>query len=73
MDLLVTVIGDGPNQRADMKSSLRRIATQCAWTKGKWPDILRDWNDLQVTSRDKKLLTEQIVSLYHQKRLARVA
>lgn len=43
--------------------ALRRIEPLCRWTSGRWETIGRDWNDLQCTSRDIRLLTNCLIAL----------
>lgn len=54
--------------------ALQRIAPFCRWTSGRWPDIQRDWNDIQAVSRDIRLLSDQLTRLdHHQAFAAKVA
>ena len=48
---------------AHAKDSLQRIAPDCFWTDGRWPEMDRDWNDLQATTKDIKMLAEQLSRL----------
>jgi DGQHR domain-containing protein len=43
--------------------SLRAIAPFCAWHRGRWPDLDKNWNELEYTRRDVRDLTEQLVRL----------
>lgn len=43
--------------------SLTAIAPYCSWNRGRWPDIGKNWNELEYTSRDVRELTEQLVRL----------
>jgi len=43
--------------------SLQAIAPFCSWSRGRWSDINKKWNELQYTPRDVRELTEQLVRL----------
>lgn len=43
--------------------ALERIAPECRWTSGRWSGIERDWNDLQSTRRDVRVLAKHLVAL----------
>jgi DGQHR domain-containing protein len=45
--------------------ALSRIAPHCRWTSGTWPDLGREWNDLQNINRDIKQLSDQLARLDH--------
>ncbi|AZO75992.1 DGQHR domain-containing protein [Mesorhizobium sp. M1D.F.Ca.ET.043.01.1.1] len=53
--------------------ALSRIAPYCCWTRGRWPDIDRNWDDIQNVSRDIRLLSEQLARLDHVHSFAKVA
>ncbi len=53
--------------------ALSRIAPECRWTNGKWPDLQREWNEIQNTSRDIKLLSGHLLRLDHFHAFAKVA
>jgi hypothetical protein len=59
--------------RRHAHESLLRIAPYCCWTSGRWPDIGRDWNEIQNINRDIRLLSDQLARLDHAQMLARVA
>lgn len=46
-----------------LRHSLNAIAPYCSWHRGRWPDIGKDWNELQYTPRDVRELTGQLVRL----------
>lgn len=48
---------------AHAKDSLQRLAAGCFWISGRWPEMDRDWNDLQATPKDIKMLAEQLSRL----------
>jgi DGQHR domain-containing protein len=53
--------------------ALNRMAPHCHWTSGRWPELQRDWNDIQNTGRDIKLLSTHLARLDHQLSFAKVA
>ncbi|POF32600.1 DGQHR domain-containing protein DpdB [Roseibium marinum] len=52
--------------------SLTKIAPYCCWTSGRWPDIDRQWSDIQNINRDIKLLSEQLARLDHTHSMSKV-
>jgi DGQHR domain-containing protein len=46
---------------------LARIAKDCAWTSGRWPQVDRAWDSFQNTPTDIKLLSQVLVQLYAQR------
>lgn len=59
--------------RRHAQETLQRIAPYCCWTNGRWPDIDREWNDIQNNSRDIRLLSDQLARLDHAQLLSKVA
>ncbi|MBP2305984.1 DGQHR domain-containing protein [Azospirillum melinis] len=53
--------------------TLARIAPHCHWTSGRWPDLERNWNDIQNLNRDIRLLSDQLARLDHAHAFAKVA
>ena len=43
---------------------LGRIRDRCAWTSGRWPRLRRDWDEIQNTSQDKKMLADYLLAEY---------
>lgn len=43
---------------------LSRIENRCAWTAGRWPGLRREWNEVQNTAQDKKILADYLVREY---------
>ena len=62
MDQVMTRVSESDG-RAYATTVLKRIAPQCCWTSGRWAPLDRDWNDLQCTSKDIRLLSNLLVSL----------
>ena len=58
---------------ANVCEALSRIAPYCCWTRGRWPDIGREWNDIQNIARDVRLLSDQLARLDHAHSFAKVA
>ena len=53
--------------------ALTRIAPHCRWTIGRWTDLQRDWNEIQNTGRDIKLLAVHLSRLDQMYAFAKVA
>jgi len=53
-----------PKAAAMVVRRLNRLATRCAWAKGRWPKLGCNWNELQNTSQDKARLTAYILKEY---------
>lgn len=64
--------GDADLRRHSL-DALARIAPYCHWTSGRWPDLERDWNDIQNIGRDIRLLSDQLARLDHVHAFAKVA
>jgi DGQHR domain-containing protein len=60
--LYMRIPGEG-DAREFLCRSLRALAPYCSWHRGRWPDIGKNWNELEYTSRDVRELTEQLVRL----------
>lgn len=65
MDRIMSRATPGCDLEAHATEALLRIAPHCRWTAGRWPDIQRDWDDIQNASRDIRLLTDQLTRLDH--------
>jgi len=50
--------------KAFFSEELARIAKHCAWTHGAWPKINREWDEIENTNKDIKLLSQILVQLY---------
>lgn len=73
--LMDRVMGRPPedcNLFAHAKQALTSIAPSCKWTGGRWDDIGRDWNDIQNTPRDIRLLTHHLVRLDRSQAFSRI-
>ena len=64
MDRISTRVTLSKNVQRVFKTELSRIADDCAWTRGSWPDLDRSWDDIQSTPRDIKALSQTLVRLY---------
>lgn len=60
MDQIVT---RHPNDYGAIRASLERIAPECHWTSGRWSGLGREWNDIQTTRRDVRLLANHLIAL----------
>lgn len=63
MDQVMTRAGNFGGDYAAAKSILTRIAPYCRWTEGRWEALDRDWNDLQSTPKDQRLLSNYLIQL----------
>jgi len=73
MDRIMSRAAINADLRRHSMDALTRIAPFCRWTSGRWPDIERDWNDIQTTGRDIRLLSDQLARLDHIHAFAKVA
>lgn len=63
MDQIMTRHGNFGGNRAAVTSVLSRLAPYCRWTEGRWEALNRDWNDLQSTPKDQRLLSNYLIQL----------
>jgi hypothetical protein len=72
--LMDDVMHDADPRRTDLAQRaaerLSLIADQCRWTKGVWEEIDMPWNGLENTPRHIRLLSNHLVRLYAQARMA---
>jgi DGQHR domain-containing protein len=47
-----------------VENRLERLRGRVAWTKGRWPGLGCNWNELQNTSQDKARLTDYLLKEY---------
>jgi len=59
--------------KAHARDSLRRIADKCHWTSGRWEDLDREWNDIQSTNKDVRMLEDHLSRLDHASTFSKVA
>lgn len=43
---------------------MERIAPHCRWTEGCWEDLSLQWNDLENTTRNQRLLANYLIRVY---------
>lgn len=43
--------------------TLKALEPRCHWTSGRWETLDREWNDIQSTTRDIRLLSNHLVAL----------
>ena len=62
MDLIMLEV-DATKPRAVKSVAVRldRLKSRCAWTHGRWPVLRCEWNELQNTSQDKRLLADYLL------------
>lgn len=53
-----------PDLPAHAKAAMERIAGSCHWTSGTWDELSVQWNDVENTSRNQRLLANLLVRLY---------
>jgi DGQHR domain-containing protein len=73
MDMIMARAVAAPDVAAHVRKSLRRIATDCAWTQGEWPGIRRTWNQIEYTKSGVRLLADELLSLDYAATSRRVA
>lgn len=73
-DLMDRIAARAPNIRKSLRTffahELSLIADDCAWTHGRWASIGRNWDEVQATPKDVKLLS-QVLAQLHAERSAR--
>jgi DGQHR domain-containing protein len=73
MDRIMSRAAPGTDLELRVTEALTRIAPHCRWTSGRWHDLQRDWNEIQNTGRDIKLLSGHLARLDHVHAFAKVA
>lgn len=73
MDRVMSRAAPGTDLYQHAFDALSRIAPHCRWTSGRWPDLQRDWNEIQNVARDIKLLSGHLARLDHIHAFAKVA
>ncbi|WP_076862056.1 DGQHR domain-containing protein DpdB [Bradyrhizobium mercantei] len=63
MDQIMTRYGNFGGDPSAVRSVLTRLAPYCRWTEGRWEALNRDWNDLQSTPKDQRLLSNYLIQL----------
>lgn len=63
MDQIMTRSSGLGGDYAAAKTILSRLAPYCRWTEGRWEALDRDWNDLQSTPKDQRLLSNYLIQL----------
>jgi DGQHR domain-containing protein len=53
-----------PDLDEHVARALDRIAASCHWTSGTWDELRLQWNDVENTSRNQRLLTNLLIRLY---------
>jgi len=73
MDRLMSRAGPGVDLEFHAMQALTRIAPHCRWTNGRWQDFHREWNEIQNTGRDIKILSGHLVRLDYVYAFSKVA
>jgi len=63
MDQIMTRSGHFGGDYAAARTVLTRLAPYCRWTEGRWEALNRDWNDVQSTPKDQRLLSNYLIQL----------
>ena len=53
-----------PGAIAHVRSAMATIAPHCHWTSGAWDELSLQWNDVENTSRNQRLLANVLIRLY---------
>ncbi|WPH16280.1 DGQHR domain-containing protein DpdB [Variovorax paradoxus] len=67
MDRMAARVTTRKGQREYFATELARIKKDCAWTAGMWKGLDREWDQIQNTPQDVKMLSQTLVQLYAQK------
>jgi DGQHR domain-containing protein len=73
MDRIMSRAAPGTDLQLHATEALTRIAPHCRWTSGRWPELQREWNEIQNIGRDIKLLSSHLARLDHMHAFAKVA
>jgi DGQHR domain-containing protein len=63
MDRVMARVDGHPDARVAVRDALNRLAPHCHWTDGEWEGLGLDWNEIQNTPRDIRVLAEHLVRL----------
>jgi DGQHR domain-containing protein len=63
MDQIMTRPAPQADGYAEARAVLERIAPACHWTDGRWKTLDREWNDIQCTTKDVRLLSNLLVAM----------
>ncbi len=47
-----------------VSAAMSRIASHCRWTSGEWSELSMQWNDVENTTRNQRLLANVLIRLY---------
>ena len=64
MDRIYAKLSSASNDYKSIKNEIERIQPVCCWTKGTWPGLNIEWNEIQNTTRDIKKLQDTLVRAY---------
>ena len=73
MDRIMSRAAPGSDLQQHATDALMRIGPYCRWTSGRWPELRREWNEIQNIGRDIKLLSGHLARLDHMHAFAKVA
>ena len=73
MDRIMSRAAGTSNPGRYALEALTRISPYCHWTSGRWPELGRDWNEIQNVHREVRLLADHLIRLDHTHAFARVA
>jgi DGQHR domain-containing protein len=66
-DVMDDVDATRPRAVQSVTRRLKRIESRCAWTSGRWPRLRREWDEIQNTSQDKKMLADYLLAEYRKR------
>lgn len=64
MDRIYAKINGREENFGLIQKEIEKIATQCAWSSGKWPLLNAAWNEVQSTPQDIKSLQDTLIRIY---------
>lgn len=72
MDRVLSVVDPtAPDAAAAVRAELARVAPQCRWTSGTWPELGLKWNDIQNLRGHIQQLSNYLIRTYMKSRAAR--
>jgi hypothetical protein len=63
MDTIMFRADASPDPEGEVRSSIGRLASHCAWTSGSWEELGTKWSEIQATPQDINRLRDHLIAL----------